>query len=139
MTIESFIESLRKAIKEELGFSAFLLPQTAKSTTAHIDLLYQDIVQSGENCMKLIFFADFKTGGTHTKWLTKTIALRKRLNGASDSYLSVPTSAGIFRAYWISRGSPQWFYPDDESSMGAEYILPYKIEIDIPERLFTED
>lgn len=139
MTIETFIDDLKKSIKEELGFAVFTLPQTAKSTTVHIDLLYQDIVQSGENCMKLIFFADFKTGGTHAKWLTKTIALRKRLNGTGESYLPIFTSAGTFRSYWTSRGSPQWVYPnEDDGSMSAEYFVPYKVEIDIPTRLLED-
>lgn len=140
MTVEKFVEELKDAIKKELGFPVFILPQTAKTSVAHIDLLYQDFLSAGENGTKLIFFADFKTSGTHSKWLTKTIALRKKLNGASDSYIPVPTESGIFRSYWSSRGNPQWLYPSEEDgSMSAEYIVPYKIEIDIPEKLFTEE
>ena len=44
------------------------------------------------------------------------------------------------RAYWIGNGKPRWVYPsEDESSMPAEYAVPYRIEIDMPTNLITEE
>lgn len=140
MTIEDVVESLKTAIKNQLGFPAFLLPQKAGNNTAHIDLLYQDMDPNGEANEKLLFLAEYRTAGTHTKWLTQTVKLRRKFNEIENDFMPFEAGGVSFRAYWIRNGNARWVYPsEDESSMPAEYVIPYRIEIDIPTRLITED
>ena len=142
MTTEDIVDALKGAIKEQLGFPAFLLPQKATNNTAHIDLLFQDIAENGEGNEKLIFSAEYRTAGTHAKWLMETIRLKRkivRMNKSDEPYMTVEIEGVRFRAYWIRNGNAGWRYPsEDESSMPAEYVLPYRIEIDIPTRLLED-
>ena len=143
MTIESITDSLKSEIKKQLGFHAFLLPQKAVNNTAHIDLLFQAMEGSGDGCEKLTFSAEYRTAGTHAKWLTETIRLSRRISRMNESdtpYMPFSCEGVSFRAYWKRSGKPSWVYPnEDESSMPAEYVIPYLVEIDIPTRLITED
>lgn len=140
MTIEEVVESLKAEIKTQLNFPVFLLPQKAGNNTAHIDLLYQDMDPNGDGNEKLSFLAEYRTAGTHTKWLTQTVKLRRKLNEVENNFMPFEADSVKFRAYWIRNGNAQWVYPsEEESSMPAEYVIPYRIEIDIPTRLITED
>ncbi len=140
MTIEEVVESLQSKIKNQLDFPAFLLPQKAVNNTAHIDLLFQDVEENGEGNEKLIFAAEYRTNGTHAKWLTKTIKLRRKLNTLEKGCMNFEVSGINLKAYWIRNGNAQWVYPSEEdSSMPAEYVIPYRIEVDIPTRLITEE
>ena len=143
MTIESLTDALKSGIKNQIGFYAFLLPQKAVSNTAHIDLLFQSMDGCGNGCEKLTFSADYRTAGTHAKWLTETIKMSRRISRMNESdtpYMPFECEGASFRAYWKRSGKPGWVYPnEDESSMPAEYVIPYRVEIDIPTRLITED
>lgn len=140
MTIEEVVESLKAEIKTQLNFPAFLLPQKAGNNTAHIDLLYQDMDPNGDGNEKLSFLAEYRTAGTHAKWLTQTVKLRRKLNEIENNFMSFEANGVKLRAYWIRNGNAQWVYPsEEESSMPAEYVIPYRIEIDIPTRLITEE
>lgn len=140
MTVEEVVESLKADIKTQLNFPAFLLPQKAVNNTAHIDLLYHDMNPNGDGNEKLSFLAEYRTTGTHAKWLTKTVKLRRKLNAIENNFMPFEVDGVKLRAYWIRNGNTQWVYPsEEESSMPAEYVIPYRIEIDIPTRLITED
>lgn len=140
MTIEELVESLKTEIKTQLNFPAFLLPQKAGNNTAHIDLLYQDMNPNGDGNEKFSFLAEYRTAGTHAKWLTQTVKLRRKLNEIENNFMPFEADGVKLRAYWIRNGNAQWVYPsEEESSMPAEYVIPYRIEIDIPTRLITED
>ena len=140
MTIEEVVESLKTEIKTQLNFPAFLLPQKAGNNTAHIDLLYQDMDPNGDGNEKLSFLAEYRTAGTHAKWLTQTVKLRRKLNAIENNFMPFEADDVKLRAYWIRNGKAHWVYPsEEESSMPAEYVIPYRIEIDIPTRLITEE
>ena len=140
MTIEDVVESLKAEIKTQLNFPVFLLPQKAGNNTAHIDLLYQDMESNGDENEKLNFLAEYRTTGTHAKWLTQTVKLRRKLNEVVNTFMPFKADGIKLRAYWIRNGKAQWVYPsEEESSMPAEYVIPYRIEIDIPTRLITEE
>lgn len=143
MTIEEIINTLKTEIKEQLGFPAFLLPQKAVNCTAHIDLLFLDLTECGEGCEKMIFSAEYRTAGTHAKWLTETIRLSRkivRMNKSDTPYMRLKADGVNLRAYWLGAGKGRWVYPSEgENSMPAEYLIPYRVEIDIPSRLITED
>lgn len=142
MTIEDIVDSLKKAIKEQLGFPAFLLPQKTSNNTAHIDLLFQDMDENGKGSEKLLFNAEYRTAGTHARWLTQTIKLKRKITAMNKSdtpFMPVEVDGIKLRVYWIRSGKAGWVYPsENESSMPAEYVLPYRIEIDIPTRLLEE-
>lgn len=142
MTIESIVEGLKASIKTQLDFSAFLLPQKATNNTAHIDLLFQDMEENGEGNEKLIFSAEYRTAGTHSKWLTQTIKLKRKIttmNKSDTPFMPIEADGVKLRAYWIRNGKPGWVYPsEEESSMPAEYVIPYRLEIDIPTRLLED-
>lgn len=139
MTYEEIVDALRAGIKNTTGFPAMLLPQTAVNNTARIELLFQDSKKNGENNIKLSFLAEYRTNGTHAKWLTKTIKLKQQLHTVEESFMEFECDNQILRAYWTSLGNAQWVYPsEDESSMPAEYVMQYRIELDIPTRLITE-
>jgi hypothetical protein len=140
LTVEEVVESLKAEIKTQLNFPAFLLPQKAGNNTAHIDLLYQDMDPNGDGNEKLSFLAEYRTAGTHAKWLTQTVKLRRKLNAIENNFMPFEADDVKLRAYWIRNGKVQWVYPsEEESSMPAEYVIPYRIEIDIPTRLITEE
>ncbi|MBP3773472.1 MAG: hypothetical protein J6I53_12435 [Treponema sp.] len=143
MTIESITDSLKSEIKNRLGFHAFLLPQKATNNTAHIDLLFQSVEGNGEGSEKLTFSAEYRTAGTHAKWLTETIRISRKIslmNKSDTPYMPFECDGERLRAYWTRSGKAGWVYPnEDESSMPAEYVIPYSVEIDIPTRLITED
>lgn len=143
MTVEDIVKALKESIKKQLGFHAFLLPQKASNNTAHIDLLFLDMEECGEGCEKMTFSAEYRTAGTHARWLADTIRLSRRICRMSKSdapYMGLEAGGVKLRAYWLRAGKGQWIYPsEDESSMPAEYVIPYRIEIDIPSRLLAED
>lgn len=151
MKIEEIITALKKSIKTELGFPAFLLPQKAVNNTAHIDLQYQDFKPNGDGNAKLVFTAEYVTNGTHLKWLEKTITLQKKLHSVEGTFMLLEVvseesdgeadteTKDVLRAYWDRINSPRWVYPnEDESSMPAEYVLQYRVEIDIPTNLLED-
>ena len=53
MTYEEIADNLKAAIKDQMGFPVFLLPQTAGNNTAHIDMQFQDCSQNGEDSNSL--------------------------------------------------------------------------------------
>lgn len=141
MTYEQITEKLKSAIKEQLGFPVFLLPQTATNNTAHIELQFQDSIPDGENSVQLYFLTEYATDGTHKQWLTKTIKLRQKLHKVEKEFMPVQIDdkGSELRAYWQSHGSPQWVYPtEDESSMPARYVMQYRVTLSIPSRLLEE-
>lgn len=141
MTYEQITEKLKSAIKEQLGFPVFLLPQTATNNTGHIDLQFQNCLLNGEDSVQLIFIAEYVTDGTHKQWLTRTIKLRQKLHKAEKDFTPVPidNKGSELRAYWQSLGSPRWVYPtEDESSMPARYVMQYRLTLSIPTRLLEE-
>lgn len=142
MTVDEIVEKLKSEIKEQLGVPAFLLPQKAVNNTAHIDLLFQDITESGNGSLKFTFGATWRTAGTHSKWLTETVKLSKtitQMNKSDTPYMPLTVDGSKFRAYWTRNGSASWVYPsEEESSMPAEYIVPWLVELDIPERLLED-
>lgn len=143
MKIEDVITALKETIKTDLGFPAFLLPQKAVNNTAHIDLQYQDFRPNGENNAKLVFIAEYVTNGTHIKWLENTIGLQKKLHQVENTFMLLEIgneeTKNVLRAYWNRINNPRWVYPNtDESSMPAEYVLQYSVEIDIPTNLLED-
>lgn len=143
MTVEDIVKALKESIKNQLGFPAFLLPQKAVNCTAHIDLLFLDMTECGDGCEKMTFSAEYRTAGTHAKWLTDTIRLSRkivRMNKSDTPYMGLEADGVKLRAYWLRAGKGQWIYPSEqENPMPAEYVIPYRIEIDIPSRLLTEE
>lgn len=142
MTIEEILETLKGEIKTLLGFPTFLLPQKATNNTAHINLLFRNMEENGEGNEKLVFDADYRTAGTHAKWLSETVRLKRKItkmNKSETPYMQLVVDGAKLRAYWTRNGNPGWVYPsEDESSMPAEYVVPYSIEIDIPTRLLED-
>lgn len=140
MTVETVVDALKSAIRTELGFPAFLLPQKAANNTAHIDLRYMDCAPNGNGSECLLFRAEYRTAGTHAHWLTQTVTLRRKLSALeAGAYMPVLPEGEKLRAYWHRRGEAQWVYPsEEESSMSAEYVLAYDIELDIPTRLLED-
>lgn len=140
MTYEEIIDALKEKITADTGFPVLILPQNATNNTAHIELLFQDLEQNGENSEKLTINAEYKTAGTHKKWLTETIRLKRILKGFSESHMDFVCKGENLKSYWQSLYSPQWVYPQDsEDSMPTAYVMQYRIEIDIPSRLITEE
>ena len=141
MTYEQVTEKLKAAIKDQLGFPTFLLPQTAGNNTAHIDLQFQDCTPDGENSVKLHLLAEYVTDGTHRQWLTRTIRLRQKLHAVENDFLPVPVdgNGSVLRTYWQSLGSPRWVYPsEDESPMPARYVAQYRLTLSIPTGLLED-
>lgn len=141
MTYEQITDKLKAAIKNQMGFPVFLLPQTAGNNTAHIDLQFQDCSQNGEGSVQLYFIAEYVTDGTHKQWLTRTIKLRQKLHKAEEDFTPVPIDdkGSELRVYWESLGGPRWVYPTkDESSMPARYVMQYRLTLSIPTRLLEE-
>lgn len=139
MTVDEIVDELKAEIKRLLGFPVVLLPQAASRNTAHIELQFTDMAKCGDGAEKLVFSATYRTSGTHSAWLSRTVDLRRTLNRIEDSFMMFTAGGRLLRAYWIRNGDAQWIYPgEDEMSMPAEYVVPYRIEIDIPTQLLEE-
>lgn len=140
MTYEDIVDALKEKITADTGFPVLILPQNATNNTAHIELLFQDLEQNGENNEKLTINAEYKTSGTHKKWLTQTIKLKRILKGFSENCMDFVCKGENLRAYWQSRMEPQWVYPqDNEGAMPEAYVMAYMIEVDIPSRFIDTE
>lgn len=139
MSAEELIESLKSAIESQLGLPVVLLPQRAKNNSARIELLFQDIAENGEKNEKLLFLAEFRTAGTHSGWLSKTISFNRKVRRLSNDFIPVDFNGIKLRCYWVKNGTAGWQYPsEDESSMPAEYVNSWRCELDVPSRLLEE-
>lgn len=140
MTAEELVDSLKETVKTYFGIPAVLLPQKATINSARIELLFQSVIPNGEGNEKLTFTADFRTNGTHKKWLTETISFSRKVQELSKEYMPLNVDGVQLRCYWIKNGAAGWRYPsEEESSMPAEYENSWRVELDIPSRLFLED
>ena len=101
MSAEELIESLKSAIESQLGLPVVLLPQRAKNNSARIELLFQDIAENGEKNEKLLFLAEFRTAGTHSGWLSKTISFNRKVRRLSNDFIPVDFNGIKLRCNWL--------------------------------------
>lgn len=135
-----FTDALKGAIKKGLGIPAFITPQKADGSAAHIELSFMDAAPNGNNDT-LTFSAEFRTAGTHKRWLENTVRTKRNLRLIEDSHLPVEIENGVvLRAYWKRSGSGGWVYnSESEGGMPAQYRAPYIVTIDCPARFFEEE
>jgi len=136
MTADEFLDSLKEAIETHFGLPVVLLPQRASTNSARIEILFQRVAECGEGNEKLVFAAEFRTDGTHWKWLGKTISFCRKVHRLSDAYMPFVADGLELRCYWIKNGDAGWRWPsEEERSMPAEYVDSWRLEIDIPDNL----
>lgn len=138
--MEELINALISAIKKSLALDSVLMPQKARTSTEHIELLFVDLTDNGDGGEEtLTLSATYRTEGTHEHWLAKTIKAKRALKKLDGGYISVAYKSNTLRAYWKRSEAAHWEYPDgDISAMPAAYVAPYLVTIDYPARLIEE-
>ena len=130
----TIIDSIKNAIKEQLKLMTIVVPQTADTSTEHIELSFIDCVPNGNNDT-LTFSASYITGGTHKNWLEKTISAKRKLRKIEDDFMPIALNGVPLRAYWQSSESPRWVYDDEDGGMNVYYKATWTVTIDCPEKL----
>ncbi|MBD5404036.1 MAG: hypothetical protein HDR55_03500 [Treponema sp.] len=134
----TIIDAIIDAVKEQLNLMTKVVPQTADTSTEHIELSFIDCEPNGSNCT-LTFSASYITGGTHKHWLEKTISAKRRLRQIEDSFMPISLNGSPLRAYWKSNASPQWVYDEADGGMNVYYKATWTVTIDCPEELLSEE
>jgi hypothetical protein len=142
------VSALIASIKETLQLESVLEPQSAKTGTAHVKLLYGGIKAAGEAAGNaasnaeetLTFNAEFRTDGTGAKWLSETIKKERLFTALEDApmLLAIP-GAGYLSAHWTRLRDGYFDYPEEsDKAMPVSYVAPWKIEITYPARILQE-
>ncbi len=137
--MDELLNALMAAIREQLGIEPLLLPQTANTSTEHIELTFNDITENGENSESIFLNAVYRSGGTHQKWCVETAKTKRALTAVELNPLVLSVKGKTLKAFWKRQRAPYLEYPDDtSSSMPVSYVAPYTVQIDYPAALITD-
>jgi len=148
--MEKIINALLKTIRA-LGMDAVLMPQTVSANRPRVDLYFAGIELAGIDRKnpelgkfgweRMTFTAEFKSEGSHSRWLTDTIIESRKLLPLAENNmpLAVYEGEGLeqksykLSAHWVRRQSGKFIYPDEESkSMPVSYVETWEISISYP-------
>jgi len=142
--MEKLIEALLESIRA-LGIDAVLMPQTVSANRPRIDLYYAGIELAGidrnnpgagnKGWERIIFLAEFKSEGTHSKWLTDTILAARKLQPLNEENMPFQVTADkayCLNAHWIRRQAGRFEYPEEEKSMPVRYIETWEVTVAYP-------
>jgi len=147
--VERIIEKLLENIRS-LGIEAVMMPQKASVNLPRFELRLAGIEGAGIDrnnpkegklgWERITFTAEFRSDGTHIRWVTDTIlALRKilPLNG-TPMRVSIKTDQTYeLDAVW-RRLSPGRFEYDEESPMPERFVEPWEVSIAYPARIIGQ-
>jgi len=141
--MENIVNALLDEIRK-LGIDAVLMPQTVSANRPRIDLYFAGIELAGidrqnpdkgnKGWERITFYAEFKSEGTHSRWLTDTIIASRELLPFNDNvmHLTISNQKRI-TAHWKRQSAGKFEYPDEESSsMPVRYVEPWEITIAYP-------
>jgi len=152
--MEEIVNALLEGIRA-LGIDAVLMPQTVSANRPRVDLYYRGIELAGidrrnpkagnKGWERIIFAAEFRSEGTHSRWLTDTILASRKLQPLNEENmpLKVLVVAGVplldLNAHWIRRQAGRFEYPDEEkSSMPVSYVESWEVSVAYPAQIIGQ-
>jgi hypothetical protein len=150
--MEKIIEALLDAIRA-IGIDAALVPQKISANRPRIDLYFSKIELAGIDRQnpdvgkfgweRITFNAEFKSEGTHSRWLTDAIIASRKLLPLEENNMRLTVSVDKLynlSAHWTRRSPGRFEYPDEEqSSMPVRYVELWEISISYPARIINEE
>ena len=138
--MQKLFDALCDAIRKELKLEPVLLPQTAKTATGHVVLIFQDIRECGNGSETLYINAEYRSGGTGSAWAIETAKAKRRFIKIEQDNMPIVVDGKTLCAHWTSQGAPYLEYPDGEENGGmpCAYVAPYTIRISYPISLIDD-
>jgi len=146
--MEEIINALLDNIRT-LGIEASLMPQQTSANRPRIDLYYAGLELAGidrhntdagnKGWERITFNAEFRSEGTHNRWLTDAIIASRKLLPLNENPMQL--TVDVQKKYRITalwkRQSPGCFeYPsEEESSMPVRYVEAWQITIAYPAQI----
>ncbi|MCL2808633.1 MAG: hypothetical protein FWD24_01065 [Treponema sp.] len=149
--MENIINALLESIRA-LGIDAVLMPQKTSANRPRMELYFSKLEPAGidrnnpelvnKGWERITFNAEFKSEGTHSRWVTDTIIALRKLLPLHESNMRLTAAADKkyhFNAHWIRRQNGRFEYPDEEqSSMPVRYAQGWEISISYPANIIKE-
>jgi len=147
--VEKIISALLEGIRA-LGVDAVLMPQQVSANRPRVDLYLAGVEPAGIDPRnreagnlgweRITFRAEFKSEGTHSRWVTDTIIASRKLVPLSELPLRVDVNTGqILSAVWKRLAPGRFEYPDEEeSSMPVRYIELWEVSVAYPAHIIGQ-
>jgi len=146
--MEKIVNALLETICA-LGIDAVLMPQTVSANRPRVDLYYAGVELAGIDRQnpntgnlgweRITFNAEFRSEGTHSRWLTDTIIASRKLLPLAENNMRLTVKADKvynLNAHWVRRQAGRFEYPDEESkSMPVSYVELWEISISYPAQI----
>ena len=143
--MENIVNALLESIRA-LGIDAVLMPQTVSANRPRIDLYYAGIEPAGidrndpdagnKGWERITFAAEFRSEGTHSRWLTDTILASGKLVPLNDENMHLTVTADKtynLTALWKRQSQGRFEYPDEEhKSMPVSYVETWEVTVAYP-------
>jgi len=148
--MEKIINALLENIRN-LGIDAILMPQTISANRPRVDLFFNKIELAGidknnpesgkSGWERITFLAEFKSEGTHSRWLTDTIIASRKLLPLNENNMKLNiTEEKVYHlsAHWRRLSAGRFEYPEEEkSSMPVRYVELWDITIAYPANIIA--
>jgi len=149
--MEKIVNALLEAIRA-LGIDAVLMPQAVSANRPRVDLYFAGIEPAGIDGQnpdagnlgweRIAFNAEFRSEGTHVKWLTDTIVASRKLPPLAESNMQLTVTADKeyrLKALWARRQAGRFEYPDEErKSMPVSYVEAWEVSIAYPAHIIGQ-
>jgi len=146
--MEKILNALLKSIRG-IGLEAVIAPQQASANRPRIELFLAGIEPAGIDSRnpqtgklgweRIIFIAEFKSEGTHARWVTDTILALRKLLPLNETPLRVDVEADQayrLEAVWRRLAPGRFEYPDEEgSSMPVRYAENWEVSVAYPAQI----
>jgi len=152
--VEKIINALLDNIRA-LGIDAVLMPQKVSANRPRIDLYFSGLELAGidrhnpdagnKGWERIIFNAEFKSEGTHSRWVTDTILALRKLLPLNEKNMRLTITAEPsdkvynLTAHWRRQSAGRFEYPDEEeSSMPVRYAELWQVTVAFPAQIIKE-
>ena len=149
--MEKIIDALLESIRA-LGIDAVLVPQTVSANRPRIDLYFTGLELAGidqndpqagnKGWERITFNAEFRSEGTHSRWVTDTILAVRKLLQFNEKNMQLTVTADKeyhISAHWKRQGAGCFEYPDEEqSSMPVRYVESWQITVAYPANIIGQ-
>jgi len=150
--MERIVNALLEGIRA-LGIDAVLMPQTVSANRPRIDLYYTGIELAGidrnnpdagnKGWERITFAAEFRSEGTHSRWLTDTILASRKLQPLAEENMHLTVTANKVypvKALWRRQTPGRFEYPEEEKkSMPVSYVETWEITAAYPAHIIGLD
>jgi hypothetical protein len=144
--MERVLRAFKDAI-ESLGSQAIIMPQCATTSGARVELFFSGLSAAGESrddkkassWERIRFTANFKSDGTHEKWITETILAARRFAILEENPMTFTVTTDrdwSLTASWKRLQEGRFEYPEeDKGSMPISYVEVWQVDISYPAKI----